>query len=95
MIFYDFLEKVYAESEEEKTPIMKAVADEDMGKLIRNSGYSQTTFSRITNIPLRTVQHWCAKEHDNPNIRGERRKAPKYLIQMVGYILTVMEEEEK
>lgn len=63
--------------------IIFAVSRGDVAKLVEISGGNISAFGREYNIPLRTVTNWV----------GGVRKAPEYVIQMIGY--AVMSECEK
>jgi hypothetical protein len=57
--------------------IIAAAADNDMTRLINLAGLSVSAFGRDYNIPLRTLQEWCAK----------RRNPPEYVVRLLGYAL--------
>ncbi len=62
--------------------IIFAAAHNDMKALINQVG-KITEFAKKFEIPYRTVQDWA----------NEKRKAPDYIIKMVGYILISNMEE--
>ena len=57
--------------------IIYAVSEADISKLVELGGGNLSALCRQFNIPLRSAQNWA---------RGER-KAPDYVIELIGYAL--------
>ena len=55
--------------------IIFAVSRGDIAKIIEASGGNLSAFGRDHNIPLRSLNNWV----------GGTRKAPEYVIQMLGF----------
>lgn len=62
----------------------------EFANILNESGMRMTEFSEYFGIPYRTVQDW----------KGEKRKCPEYLLNLMEYklikenIITIKEEEK-
>ena len=66
--------------------IIFAASRGDIAEIIKLSGGNVSAFSRKHNIPLRTINGWASGE----------RKAPEYVIQMLGFaMISECEREEE